>query len=279
MQDSLKRQGKRAEVTDGRVFLPGTLADRAMRKFLEQYEGHVSGQMAQFVDDLWDEYAVNSTEYKIKWRGDPRVDQQKVREIAKRCVTNLEPFLFQKVLMHEWQPEMAFSQEIRLPDLEGRMREVILVGRMDIAVLELPDREWAWLYDLKLTENAAYIKSSLGQLIFYSLAWSIMRGHPADKIGAAFLAPVCETQYWPLEIEADDRRQMLSRILRYCQSRWSTEPVVAVDCDGAPTSSSTCYNCDVKHACPNRSGTVTTNAKGQHRVDLMEQVRQRVPRL
>lgn len=278
LSEALTRQGKQAEVRDGRVFLPGTLADRAMRKFLEQDDGHQPGQMAAFVDELWDEHAVNSTEYKIKWRGDPRVDQEKVRSFAKMVVTKLEPFLFEKVLPHEWQPELRFRTPLRIPDLYGVKHEVILTGGIDIAVVELPDREWAWLYDLKATENEGYIRSTMGQLIFYGLAWSFMRDHPPEKIGAAYLAPALPVAYHPLEVTMDDRREMLSRIVRYCQAQWSAREPRAIDKEGHPVSGDDCYRCDVRHACPLRSGSVLVDTKGRNRVSIADTVRARQAR-
>jgi hypothetical protein len=279
LRDQLHRQGKRAEVIDGRVFLPGTLADRAMRKFLEQDDGHRIGQMAQFVDDLWDEHAVHSNEYKIKWRGDPRVDQAKVRAFAKLVVTNLEPFLFARVLPHEWQPELRFAVPVRLPDLQGDRREVLLIGGMDIAVLELPNRTQAWLYDLKATENESYIRLTLGQLIFYSVCWSIMRDHPHELIGAAYLAPACKVQYHPLLVSTDDRRQMLARIVRYCQYRWNETGVApAVDASKSAVTEEECWRCEVKHACPHRTGQPVTDANGRHRVSFTDAVRARQAR-
>jgi hypothetical protein len=277
LRNQLTHEGNRAEVRDGRVFLPGTLADRAMRKFLEMQTGHQQGQMAEFVDQIWDEHAVNSTEYKIKWRGDPRVDQAKVRNFAKLVVNNLEPFLFEKVLPHEYWPELRFSVSIRLPDLDGLKHEVTLVGGIDIAVLELPGRDRAMLYDLKATENEAYIRSIMGQLIFYGIAWSILREQPHEQIGAAYLAPAMPIAYHPLEVTIDDRRDMLARIVRYCQAQWSSPRSErrsgAVDKEGEPVDpDKECWSCDVLHACPVRRGKVVTDDKGRHRASIYQSV-------
>jgi hypothetical protein len=273
-RDALNRAGKRAEVVDGRVFLPGTLADRAMRKFLEQDEGHAHGQMNEFVDLLWDEHAVHSDEYKIRWRGDPRVDQEKVRSFAKRAVDNIEPFLFERVLPHLYQPELRFEVPVMLPDLANTRRLVLLIGGMDIAVLELPKQEQAWLYDLKTTENEGYIRSSMGQLIFYSLAWAIMREHPHEKIGCAYLAPCCAVQYFPLLVTTDDRRQMLARVVRYCQARWNENGLpLAVGADG-PVPEEDCWRCEVRHACP-KFGDPQTDPQGRHRVNFTQAARMR----
>ena len=275
-RDALHRAGKRGEVVDGRVFLPGTLADRAVRKFLDQDEGHRPGQMNRFVDLLWDEHAVHSTEYKIRWRGDPRVDQEKVRAFAKRAVDSVEPFLFERVLPHLYQPEMRFEVPMLLPDLANAKRPVLLVGGMDIAVLELPGQEQAWLYDLKVTENEGYIRASMGQLIFYSLAWAIMREHPHERIGTAYLAPCCTTQYFPLLVTDQERRAMLARVMRYCQARWNESDALppAVDAAGEPVSIEECFRCDVKHACT-RFGDPQTDAKGRHRVNFTTTARAR----
>lgn len=245
---------------DGRVFLPGTLADRAMRAFLEQPEGsHAKGQMAEHIDRLWDEYAENSTEYKIKWRGDPVADRAKVRDFSKLAVTKLEPFLFERVLPHEFQPEMRFRVPLRIPDLNGNARTIHLIGGIDIAVRHLPKRELTWLYDLKTTENDNYVTGILPQLIFYKIMWHIRMGTPFEQIRMAYLVPAAKTQFRPVEDSAEDRSYLMSRVVKFAHGVWSEEKTPVED-DGP------CWNCPVRHVCDKWNRPIHVDSRGKLRM-------------
>jgi CRISPR/Cas system-associated exonuclease Cas4 (RecB family) len=247
-----KMQGTPRAKMDGRIFLHGTLADRAMRRWLELPDGtQQKGQMAQFVDELWDEHTGPEAEYEIKWRGNKKDDQAKVRELAKRVVNKVEQFLIERVLPHEYQPEMRFSVPLRIPDLNGEKRTIFLRGGIDIAVrhadaaaMQLePRMRQVWLYDLKATESDDYINTLLPQLIFYQLMWAAMQGTPFDRIGMAYLVPAAKRQYRELHVTEDDRRYLMTRVIKCAHGMWrgDKDPVK----ENGP-----CWNCDVKHACP-----------------------------
>lgn len=233
------RQG--ATVKDGRNFLHGTLADRAMRQWLEQEAPHLPGQMSSYVDEAWNEHTGPDAEYRIKWRGDPIEDQEKVRNLAKKVVTNLEQFLLARVLPYDFEPEMRFKVPLKIPGLDGRPRTIVLNGGIDIAVRD-PKTGKVWLYDLKATENESYVRGGImAQLIFYSTAWAIMFGAPGE-MECAYLTPACKAQYHSLMIDSQDRKILMSRIVEYAHGIWSdaNEPV---------ESNTPCWNCDVKHLC------------------------------
>lgn len=233
---------------DGRIFLSGTLADRATRKFLDQDDGHAKGQLAAFVDELWDEHALNSDEYEIKWKGNKAADQAKARALAKKVVNNLEPFLFEAVLPFEYQAEYRFEAYLKIPDHHNEPRTIALRGGMDIAVRRSPTD--VRLYDLKATENEQYVKGdTMSQLIFYPMAWMLHQPQTLDQIHCAFLTPACQTQYHSLEdllgrpMHGDDIRFLMTRIVKYAHGIWSKEQDTTKDA-GA------CWNCDMKSTCP-----------------------------
>lgn len=230
-------------IKEGRNFVSGTVADRAMRKWLEQPEPHLIGEMAQYVDELWDEYTNNSTEYNVTWK-DPQ-DQINAKETAKECVIRLEPFLLNKVLPFEYQAEWRFQLQIKIPDINpGLKRSVVLNGGADIVVRN-PDTGEHFIYDLKTTRNENYVVgSTLAQLIYYQIALSIAEGIPADLIKTAFVTPLTKIQFHPLEITLEDRRLLLTRIAQMAQSVWRKDvPTLTADIND-------CFFCDVKSLCP-----------------------------
>lgn len=259
----LHAHGKGDQVKDGRNFIHGTLADRAMRRWLEQNEEQLPGQMAQYVDDAWEEHAIKSPEYKIRWRGDPIDDQNKVRNLAKKVVNNVEPFLIARVLPFEYEPELRFRVPVKVPDYDGFQRTIVLNGGIDIAVRN-PENGQVWLYDLKATENERYVQGGImAQLIFYSVAWTLMMGTSPGDMTAAFLTPACKAQYHGLNITSDDRRHLLSRVVAYAQNYWREEQTPTDD-------KNECWNCDCKRWCPLFTDKVTVKADGKKRASIAD---------
>jgi hypothetical protein len=250
-----------ATVKDGRNFLHGTLADRAMRRWLEQQPPHLPGQMATYVDEAWDEHTGKDAEYKIKWRGDPIEDQAKIRELAKRVCTNMEGFLLKRVLPYDFEPELRFKVPIKIPDIDGVQRTIVLNGGIDIAVRN-PANGQVWLYDLKATENERYVHGGImAQLIFYSVAWTIMMSTPPGEMECAYLTPACKAQYHPLMIDSQDRKILMSRIVAYAQGIWQD--------DNKPVESNTpCWNCDVKHLCEKFFTSTAIQVDGKKRASI-----------
>lgn len=260
--------GKGDTVKDGRRFVHGTLADRAVRRFLDQETEQLPGQMAQYVDELWDEICEHNDEYKIEWKGDPAEDRARVREIAKTVVNNLEPFLFARVIPFEYEPEFRFKVPLQIPDSRGMGRTIILNGGMDIAVRE-PDR--ISLYDLKATTNENYISSGImPQLIFYGIAWTLLFGDKVDNIRAAFLTPYTQVQYHELNVTRADRAHLMSRIIRFANAIWDEQPPVCT------TDKGECYFCNCKRICPLWANAFTQNDNdGKHRISIVDTAKQR----
>jgi hypothetical protein len=231
---------------DGRNFLPGTVADRAMRAYLEQPGGPVRGTILDPVDSLLEKYTADDAEYVIRWRGDKTSDYRKVREVVIKVLTNLEPLLWEHVIPFAYEPELRFSTTIGVPDLDGVVQPVELIGGMDILVASLGadgEAEDFRVYDLKATENSAYVQGSiLAQLTFYAIAVKAMFGkYPSS---AAFLTPGCPETFVPVIIGEAEIRHMYARIVAYCHGVWSGDfsPKDKID--------SEChYSCNVKHAC------------------------------
>lgn len=263
-------EGKGDTVKDGRRFIHGTLADRAMRRWLDQDEEQLPGQMDTYVDDLWDELVEHNDEYKITWKDDVAKDKAYVRALSKTVVNNVEPFLLKRVIPFEYEPEFRFRVPLQIPDSAGYARTIVLNGGMDIAVRD-PNTGKVFLYDLKATTNENYISQGImPQLIFYSIAWTLMFGTPIEDITAAFLTPACKAQYRELNITSEDRRHLMTRIVRCANALWDKAKPVCTDKD------SECYFCDARRICPKWANVLTEDPKdGKHRVSLSDTGAQR----
>lgn len=261
--------GKGDTVKDGRRFIHGTLADRAMRKWLEQKDEQQPGQMASYVDELWDKLVTHSDEYKITWKGDVKKDQESVRQLAKKVVNNVEPFLFKKVLPFDYHPEFRFKIPVRIPDQFGRARTIILNGGMDILV-RLDEEHYA-IYDLKATTNEQYVRNGImPQLIFYSIAATYLFGVQSDNITAAFLTPANKTKIHPLTLHAKDRKFLMSQIVSCAHSLWSDDPPTFTD------DKNICYFCDCKRLCPLWAGQFDDDRNdGSHRISIVDTAKAR----
>lgn len=258
----LHMQGLGATVKQGRNFVSGTVADRAMRKFLEQESGHKKGQMEAFVYELWSKYTKDSDEYIVSWnKKDPLADEATAKALSVEAVNALEPFLFARVLPYEYEPEWRFKVPLGLPSSQGFTRTVVLNGGADIIVHNSDADEW-FVYDLKTTRNESYVQgSTLGQLIFYQLAVRLTQGAEYGKIKTAFLTPACKTQYHSLEISDQDRTHLMSRIITFAQSVWDdTEPTLTEDLN-------VCWWCDLKAVCPRYTSVLV---EGEHKVSLAD---------
>jgi hypothetical protein len=251
-------QGRSSGVKNGRIFLPGTLADRAMRRWLEEDDPQPGGMHAH-VPELFEEHTGEDAEYIIKWRGDVAADKRAVRDQVRECLDNLEPLLVEKVLPFRYQPELKFRTTIGIPYLDGEPVRVDLIGGIDIVVQD--DEDNFGIFDLKNTRNDAYVRgATLGQLTFYTIAWGAYIGDPAQPKQAAFLTPLCQEKYVPVVVGPEERRVMMARLTEYCHGVWREE-WTPTDVD------SFCYNCDVKHAC-DRFALPTTGTAGKNRASF-----------
>lgn len=264
-------EGKGAVIKEGRNFVSGTAADRAMRKWLEQDEPQLAGQMAQYVEDAWIAQTRGpEAEYQITWkRDDPIKDEDRAKTLAIDAVNALEPFLFARVIPYDYTPEWRFKAAISIPDRSGKPRSVVLNGGADIVVHNPETDEW-FVYDLKTTRNEKYVQgSTLAQLIFYQIALHLVVGAELDKTTTAFLTPACKTQYTSLNIDSDSRRHLMTRIVKFAQAIWADDdPICTLD-------DNQCYWCPMKSICPRWSNVLRVDDKGKHKVSLTATAEQR----
>lgn len=238
-------QGLSAPGQDGRLFLPGTVADRIMRAWLES-PNPKSGEMVKMVPAVFRKYAFDDTEYKIKWRGNAAMDQASVKNFIVKVLTGLEPLLYQHVLDHRFKPELMFRTTVGIPFLDGRQVPVTLVGGVDIVVqMTSGTNEGKFIvWDLKATSSEDYARKVLGQLVFYHIALGHWLGDPSLMSGrAGLMMPAIEGQRDPLyDITPEMTATMMSRITRYAHLMWRRDFTP----DKGP---SKCRYCEVKGAC------------------------------
>lgn len=249
-------QGHRNRVLNGRGFLPGTLADRCMRSWLEERRFEPGG-MLKFLEQHWLEHTGPESEYAIKWRGDPGEDMREVLRQVKQALIALEPILMDKVVPYAFRPEYRFTAVIGIPGLNGETVQIEIFGAVDVASYFGESRYG--LFDLKITLRDEYIRSTLAQLIFYDLAFRGWTGvHPVEH---AFWTPLMKEKVIPLTVTDDDRRHMISRIIAYCHGVWRGEWQLTSD-------ETQCYSCLTKHACPRFVNQITTDEQGRHRTSF-----------
>lgn len=234
------REGKAAP-KDGRIFLAGTVADRAMRRYLEQDDPQ-PGTICDPVDELLHHYIHEDEEYVIRWKGDVATDRARVKAKVIKVLTLLEPTLWEKVIPQGYQAEVRFRQTVGIPYLDGSIVPIDLIGGMDILCKSLDGEDKYAVYDLKATEDDSYVRGAiLAQLIFYSIAVRAMFGKYPSEV--AYFTPACKERVVPLEVNAVHVSQMMARIVKYAQGVWREEwqPKEVVD--------SSCHYCEVRHAC------------------------------
>lgn len=256
----LMTEGKKSKVIDGRNYLPGTLADRAMRAWLEK--GRVTGDwpvggMEEYLEGLWEEHTSPGGQYQIQWRGDVRKDKRAVLERVQKSLRLLEPILFEKVVPYPYQPEYRFTATMGVKDLRGETAHVEVYGAVDVAV-NYGDGGYG-LFDLKVTESREYINETLAQLIFYAIAFRGWTGVWPTQF--AFWAPLMEERVVSLTPTDQDLRYMQSRIVAYCQGVWAEDWSLTPD-------ESNCWNCPTKHACPRWRNPITVDEQGRNRLSF-----------
>lgn len=275
-------QGKSTPTVDGRVFLPGTVADRVMRAWLDSPDPQ-AGQMEQMVPEYLDRFSQPPAEgvadepdrYKIiKWRGNPRRDKALVRNFVVEVVRDLEPILLKYVVPHEYEPEVKFRVSIAIPYLDGRLTQVDLIGGIDI-VSRLLYPEWDlakgdWvLYDLKATKDPAYIGKVIGQGIFYDIALGHWIGDVSQPKRFGFIAPAIPERVVWTQITDEDRRHMMTRIISFAQGQWRK--------DWDPKESDVgCKYCEVHHACSKWAVEVDRDAAGRNRTSFQKAAQRRI---
>lgn len=259
-REALLRGKKRPEGTDIRNYVHGTIADRVVRKWLDDETDHKPGQMQDYVDEIFLAETTpvadgGNADGVVHWRGknDKFVMKNTVRDIC----SGAEPFLFQHVIPYEWQAGVRFKTELQIPYLDGSPAWVHLVGEMDILVKRA---EYDYLgIDLKGTRNDQYWRQTLGQAIFYDIATKCMLGVPCTMW--AFLQPLCAEPWLPVYIDDEVRRTMVTRIHKMAVGRWTKDEMPKEGNGG-------CSSCDVKHGCVKYKPTV--DPAGKHRLSFAQ---------
>jgi hypothetical protein len=148
----LKREGKRAKVTNIRNFYPGTVVDHAMRVWLDLPANSVRPAMTELVTASMDD-----TEAEEKTKGNhvrfrDSEDRNEVRKFCLDLVSRLEPILTQHVLPYAHECGKWFKVPLTIPDADGYAREIVLTGEMDLIV----DNGGPVVWDLKGTADNQY---------------------------------------------------------------------------------------------------------------------------
>ncbi len=223
---------------DIRSFVHGNVVDLAQRRWLAQ-ESPEPGWMAVHIDEIFDEsikIAKETGDGIVRWKGPG--DKDETREFCRDLVTRLEPILVKYALPFVWDPAVRFSVPISVPYLDGQLREIILVGEMDLVVYDCDGRIAVW--DLKATRDNAYYRKVLGQLAFYALAVKAMKGRFPVMTG--LIQPMCDQPVLPVTVDRDAVAQMAGRITKTAQDIWAGRLAPKADSTG-------CAYCPVKHAC------------------------------
>jgi PD-(D/E)XK nuclease superfamily len=244
MKASLKADGKRSKVSDIRVFFPGTVADRVMRRWLTQVL-HERGEMAAMVDEVMDAeeaLARESGDGIVRWRGPS--DRAEVRAFCLELAEKLEPILAEHVLPYEWEPAWRFRIPLVVQYLDGSPQRVWLVGELDLLVnagAAGSAGTFRYVWDLKATRDDSYWRKNVGQLLFYALAVRLDRGAWPD--GCGLIQPMCRNPVLQFAFTDADYRKLLSAVSSYCLDVWSKDRQMTDDLH-------VCSRCDVPHACP-----------------------------
>jgi PD-(D/E)XK nuclease superfamily len=236
---ALKAEGKKSPVTNIRVFFPGTVADRVMRRWLCQPE-QKPGEMAAMVGVIMDEeerIARETGDGVVHWRG-PQ-DRDWVRDWCQQLVTQLEPILYERAVPFEYEPAWRFRLPLNVPYLDGSPQRVWVIGEMDLFVRHPGPVLKIW--DLKATADNSYWRKNVGQLVFYDLAAFLQFGQWTVECG--LIQPMCREQVLRFILRDQDRRELLALVTSYCLDVWGKVQTLRLTSDK-------CGFCDVSHACP-----------------------------
>jgi PD-(D/E)XK nuclease superfamily len=229
----------KSPVQDIRNFFHGNVVDLAMRRWLSQEEPE-PGWMSAQVDAIFEEsadIAKDTGDGVVHWRS--ATDRAETLDFCRELVARLEPALARYALPFTWEPAVRFAVPVAVPYLDGRLREIILVGEMDLLVTDCEGRIAVW--DLKATRDNNYYKKVLGQLAFYAIAVKLMKGQFPAMTG--LIQPMCETRVLPVTVDRDAVAQMAGRMTKAAQDIWAGRLAPKADNAG-------CAYCPVKHACP-----------------------------
>jgi hypothetical protein len=237
--DLLRRHKSPAQ--DIRNFVHGNVVDLAMRRWLNM-EDPEPGWMAARIDEIFTECTEHSDEGFVHWK--TPTDRAETREFCRELVTRLEPILARYALPFLYRPAVRFEQPVSVPYLDGSMREILLIGEMDLLVEDSKGRIAVW--DLKGTRDNSYYKKVQGQLTFYAFAVKLKKNRYPAMTG--LIQPMCDQQVLPLPVAVspDALAQMAGRITKTAQDIWAGRLAPKddrSDCTGP-------FGCPVQHACP-----------------------------
>lgn len=242
----LKEQGKRTPISDIRVFFPGTVVDRCMRRWLDQ-DSPQPGQMAAWCAQIMEDEERIARETKdgiVKWKGPD--DKAEVLATCIECLTRLEPILTRLVLPYDYEPAVRFRVPLMVPYLDGTPQRIWLSGEMDLLVgAQVRGVREHEVWDLKMTTDSGYWRKTTGQLLFYDLAVLLLAGRYPLRCG--LIQPMCKERELAFVFTDAQRRELLGHIAQYCSAVWRKEFPLRPTTDRCPW-------CDTRHACPRYAG-------------------------
>lgn len=241
---------------DARNTLTGNICDRAQKEWLNQ-EDPEPGWMVNNVERLLSVICKESIENEdgiVRFRN--ASDRTEIANLSKSILKDLEGILLERVIPFDYDVAMRFKTPIKVPYLDDTSVSINLIGEIDL-IVRRDDRFQVW--DLKATKDNSYWKKSLGQLMFYDIATLAMFNEKTSCVG--FIQPACKEQILTFDISDDDRRQTMSRIIRYAHGLWRG--------DNFPKEEKLydCSMCAVTHACERFKSRV--DSKGKRRISLV----------
>ncbi len=232
----LQREGKRSKVTNIRNFWPGTVVDQIMRVWLEAPANSVRPDMVDLVAEVMDRSEVEEKADGNIVRFRDAADREQIRTFCTELVRRLQPILTEHVLPYPHEHGKWFKVPMSIPDRDGRPREILLTGEMDLLVHNNGPVVW----DLKGTADDQYWRKVVAQLTFYDLAIWASTGQKTRFVG--LIQPMCTERMLAFEVTDDARRDLMVRVQRFAHDVWANER-------GCTDDTSKCHWCDVKHAC------------------------------
>jgi hypothetical protein len=235
---ALLRQHK-SPVTDVRNFFHGNVVDLLMRRWLS-LDVQEPGWMLAHVDELMAEAETRAKETGdgiVRWKS--ATDKDEVREFCRTLVVRLEEILGVYCLPFEWQPAVRFEVPIQVHYLDGSLREIHLIGEMDLLVRDSLRRHAIW--DLKGTANNSYWRKTFPQLIFYAIVIKVMKGDWPAMTG--LIQPMCDQRVMPVTVTPEAIREVWGSIEKTAQDIWAGRLAPKAGDEG-------CSYCPVHDACP-----------------------------
>lgn len=181
-------------------FFLGNTGDQLTRLWLERQDVQMSDLIPEAIEAA-------SGGLSKKSGSDKFLTPAKVKQIHSDFIAitkRLQPMLEDYILPFEYMVPHKFDSVLVIDDAE-----VHLVGEMDFFVW---DENGYGIFDLKITENPDYWRSTVAQLTFYDIAASAQQ--KGQLMSAGLLQPMCSESFLPVLISPQDRREMFMNIAR-----------------------------------------------------------------